>query len=316
MLTVQATAHEALSRKLHAVRKHYYADPFVGFFETDHTLVNSPLMNRGFWVRVRAVENVIRVFSQLHGGAPIQVVSLGSGMDTLFFRWAATGKLGTTPETAVPVSVARFLEVDLPDICHDKELVVQRTPELQELIAKHPGVYHAVPGDMAHVGRTVELLRSALDTSEAAPPTLFLAECVFTYFPAAASTELMAACAGLFQNVKGGPDVMFFTYDAMQPSDRFGKMMLENLHQRGLELPGVTDLPTLDAHTKRAQGIGFPTVAAWDMKALHMQVPPAVRAHLDKLEMIDDWDEWNLVMTHYCVVVAWTVPDKALPLLF
>lgn len=85
-MALQRTAYEACSRKVHCVKKKYFDDPFVTFFVTDLTMVNSPLMNRGTWLRTKAIEHCVLTFAASSPSTPIQIISFGAGVDTLYFR--------------------------------------------------------------------------------------------------------------------------------------------------------------------------------------------------------------------------------------
>ncbi|EPY25957.1 hypothetical protein STCU_06392 [Strigomonas culicis] len=137
---------------------------------------------------------------------------------------------------------------------------------------------------------------------------------VFVYIEASITTELLRQT---LENVLEGDrtPVEFISYDAMQPSDRFGQMMVDNLDAIGASLKGIHDLPTTEAHEARAKEVGFSHVKAFSMKKLYLLVPTEQQRWMNKLEMIDDWDEWNLVHEHYCFVIA-TTANVELPQIF
>lgn len=288
-MALQQTAHDACSRRVHCVAKGYLNDSFVRHFARDSTIVNSPLMNRGSWLRAMAFENMVYRFSQLHGGAPIQVVSLGAGVDTLFFRLQQRGD----------VSFAKYVEIDFPDLIEEKLGVIFGHSELSCLAAGD--IYRAVPGDLSNSEAIVASLQGVVDP---ALPTLLIAECVFVYIAAPAVLSLLQALSQVFVG-----DLMLVNYDVIEPNDRFGSMMIENLKERGIHLAGITGAPTIASHVERAKGIGFTSVRAVTMKGLYLTVPRDTQTSLNKLEMIDDWDEWNLVHEHYAFVVAWRGGD-------
>lgn len=291
-MALQQTAHDACSRRVHCVAKGYLDDPFVRLFARDSTIVNSPLMNRGSWLRSMAFENMVYRFSQAHNAAPIQVVSLGAGVDTLFFRLKRRGD----------VAIAKFIEIDLPDLIEEKRGIIQRHPELHALCREDENAYHAVPGDLTDAHAVAQVLRSLVDAST---PTLLIAECVFVYIPAEAAENLLST---LLQSLFTG-DVMLVNYDVIEPNDRFGSMMIENLRERGIHLVGIVGAPNLASHIERAKRLGFHSIRAMSMKGLYLTVPKETQITLNKLEMIDDWDEWNLVHEHYAFVVAWRGGD-------
>lgn len=298
-IAVQNTARDACSRKIHAVSKGYYEDPFVAYFATDHTLVNSPLMNRGHWLRVKAVEHALVNFAKMHSGGPINVVSLGAGMDTLYFRWSRNKKLCGSAEFAI----SKFLEVDLGPIVAEKRSAIHRAAELKELAES--GVYTLAECDMSDTRAAAQLVATAL--TDATLPTFLLAECVFVYLDADTSSALLTTL--LKGPLAQSKDVSIFSYDAMCPNDRFGAMMLHNLSELGIDMKGMRGLPSIEAHVERYKKVGFKTAKGKTMKALYLSVPREQQLALNKIEMIDDWDEWNLIHEHYCVVCASTTDE-------
>lgn len=296
-MALQRTAHDACSRKVHCVRKNYLDDPFVGFFARDETIVNSPLMNRGTWLRTTAIENCVKGFAAT-AGQPIQVINFGAGMDTLYFRLKKAN-----PD----FPVAKFVELDFADLVAEKERIIRRHHELSSLVQSQYVLQSCNLYDAKGVAEGLKQhLRSGV-------PTIMLAEMVFVYIEGSVTTELlkmvMADVIGTETNT------MLVTYDAIQPFDRFGKVMVENLQQFGAEFKGIADFPTPEAHAQRCRDLGFKTVKALTMKNLYLSVPRNLQIGLNKLEMIDDWEEWNLMHEHYCFVVAST-EDAPLPKFF
>jgi O-methyltransferase involved in polyketide biosynthesis len=290
-MAIQQTAHDACSRKVHCVAKGYLHDSFVRFFERDTTVINSPLMNRGTWLRTTAFENVVKHFADSH--ERMQVVSFGAGMDTLFFRLKATHNLA---------HVERYVEVDLPDMVEEKQRIIAQHDVLRELATDEH--YRLVPADLSHPDHIGQIIAEHVLPDV---PTILIAECVFIYVEEAASRRLLQSM--LTAHFVPGLSVMFVSYDAILPNDRFGQMMIHNLAERHIELKSFKELPTCQAHVDRALAIGFKTASSVSMKALYLKAPKAEQQRLNALEMIDDWDEWNLVHDHYSFTVAWTNGD-------
>ncbi|EFA83733.1 hypothetical protein PPL_02800 [Heterostelium album PN500] len=84
---VIGTNDDAASCKLSAVNIGYYKDEFVQYF-VKTPIRRPPLINRGFFSRVEAIEQFIKQFFAIYSDStkPIQIVSLGCGFDTLYFR--------------------------------------------------------------------------------------------------------------------------------------------------------------------------------------------------------------------------------------
>ncbi|KAG5463838.1 hypothetical protein LSCM1_00009 [Leishmania martiniquensis] len=291
------TAHDACSRKVHCVRKGYLNDPFVSFFEKDHTIVNSPLMNRGTWLRTTAFENCVRGFAATVD-QPIQVINFGAGMDTLYFRLKHS-------DPKFPVQ--KFVELDLADLVSEKDRIIKRHSEMHSLVGSQ---YTLISCDLYDANGVAQALKEHLQSGV---PTIMIAEMVFVYIEGSVTTHLLQK---VMSDVIGpSTNTMLATYDAIQPFDRFGKVMVENLQHFGADFKGISDFPTPEAHAQRCTELGFKAVKSVTMKSLYLSVPRHIQIRLNKLEMIDDWDEWNLMHEHYCFVVA-TTGDAPLPGLF
>ena len=82
----------------------------------------SPLMNRGYYARVKAIEAATHQFLKAQCSQPKQIVVLGGGMDTLFFKLKQAG-----------LAPRRFVEVDFPEVVMQKKRLVASAPILRKL---------------------------------------------------------------------------------------------------------------------------------------------------------------------------------------
>lgn len=94
-------------------------------------------------------------------------------------------------------------------------------------------------------------------------------------------------------------------YEQIQPDTMFGRQMIRNLEERGAPLYGVHATPTLAAHAARLTRAGWHHAFAEDLNTLYRDViDPGDRMRIEGLEMFDEFEEWHLIMAHYCVAVA------------
>lgn len=78
------TNNEASRSKLALSELGYINDPFVRYFGLN-PLKRTPEINRGYYYRIAAVAHIVRSFC-IREGANAQVVNIGAGYDTLFWR--------------------------------------------------------------------------------------------------------------------------------------------------------------------------------------------------------------------------------------
>jgi hypothetical protein len=96
----------------------------------------------------------------------------------------------------------------------------------------------------------------------------------------------------------------FLTHEAIHPDDAFGRMMCENLSERGCPLLGIRALKTVADHEARLRAVGYRSANGATMAAIYKGTPQPDRRRLDGIEMIDEWEEWELVHHHYGIVAA------------
>eukprot|EP01062_Namystynia_karyoxenos_P066643 TRINITY_DN60551_c0_g1_i1.p1 TRINITY_DN60551_c0_g1~~TRINITY_DN60551_c0_g1_i1.p1 ORF type:complete len:437 (+),score=130.04 TRINITY_DN60551_c0_g1_i1:74-1312(+) len=288
------TNDDATAHKARAVVLGYWKDPYVDRFvrRADATAERSvPLINRGYFARVRFINQALEAFFAAVGSQPCQVLNLGCGYDTAYWRMARHGSL---PET-----LHRWVEVDFPEVIAVKKGVVDACPELSRSLQK--GQYQAVVGDL----RDMPSLAATLIGDEAAPgplrrdlPTIVISECVLVYLQPHEGDAVIRWCGEAFANC------CFITYEQFNPDTPFGRTMVGNLEQRGCPLLSIAQYPSLQKQAERYMAAGFGTVQAHSMNEVWERTPFTERRRVDRIEMLDEVEEWRLIHDHYCFVCA------------
>ncbi|GLE02354.1 hypothetical protein PINS_up011192 [Pythium insidiosum] len=311
-VAVMATASDASLCKLSAASLGYFEDPFVQFFVKSPSR-RMPIINRGYYARVTAMERVVLRFLDAHtNAAGAQVVVLGAGLDTMFFRLRRANRLPTN---------CTFFEVDFPDVTLQKVMTIRRRKPLMEVLGFDSTTalqsalsgggtslsadgYRLIPGDLRDIEATRGKLEQAGLTKSA--PTLFISECVLIYMDAEFSKEWIAWSAGYFD------DVSYLLYEQILPDDAFGRVMMDNIKARGCDLLSIRDYPTIEAQLERFRSSHFSMAQCWDMNDVYYKFLDATeRAKREKLEIFDEVEEFHLLQAHYCVVVASKSSDSA-----
>lgn len=122
---VMETASDASLCKLSASALGYFHDPFVQFFVKSPSR-RMPIINRGYYARVAAMEMLLTKFlaAVTPNGKKKQVVILGAGLDTMFFRLKEAGRLAQ----------CEYFELDFPDVTMQKVAVMRRRKALAALV--------------------------------------------------------------------------------------------------------------------------------------------------------------------------------------
>ncbi|KAJ1738650.1 carboxy methyl transferase for protein phosphatase 2A [Coemansia sp. RSA 1250] len=292
---VQGTSNDAAVSRESAARLGYIDDPFIRYF-VKRPQRRAPLINRGTHSRFDGMQRIIRQFIN-RSSSPCQIVSLGAGMDTLYFLLQQQQQLW------------RLFEIDFAEITAKKAATVYKTPALRSLLPQdmvvanggtelHSHEYSLISGDLREFANVVpKLMARGFDCSQ---PTLFLSECVLIYLDPKHSDQIIS---WITENMKHAG---ILTYEQILPHDRFGQMMIENLRTRGLELRGLHAYPTLQSTSQRFLDRGWHSAVAVDLATFHESLPENEQSRLAKIEFMDEWEEFRLLAQHYAFTFAYT----------
>ncbi|CAI6009610.1 unnamed protein product [Closterium sp. NIES-65] len=235
------------------VTKGYFQDPFVKLF-VRRPARRSPVIHRGYFARWAALQQLVDQFLSVNGSAhnedraqtpssdqesqgesrkstggtdvTLQIISLGAGFDTLFFRLQTEGK-----------APHRFIEVDFQEVVAKKADIINAKPELAACLGpdvsplegaglRSSNGYSLVSADLRDTDKLNEALAAAGADFGTNTATLFLCECVLIYMDAPSSHRLVAWAAEKFGTAA------FVVYEQIRPDDAFGQQMIQNLEIR------------------------------------------------------------------------------------
>ncbi|KAJ1729853.1 carboxy methyl transferase for protein phosphatase 2A [Coemansia sp. Benny D160-2] len=315
---VQETSNDAAVSRDSAARLGYINDPWIRYF-VKRPQRRAPLINRGTYSRFHGIQGTLKRFAsavaalrseQSQGKeteeepAVGQVVVLGAGMDTSYFLMSADSNNSS-------VAGLRFFEVDFPEITAKKAATVWRTRALHAMLPTdtvvasggtelHSATFNLLAGDLRDFETSVvpKLRDRGFDPAH---PTLFVSECVLIYLDSIHSDAILD---WITANV---PAAGIVTYEQILPSDRFGQMMIANLRARGLELRGLYAYPSLESTAQRFLSRGWKSAQAVDLAQYHDScIPPSEHDRLSAIELLDEWEEFRLLASHYAFTFACT----------
>jgi len=90
--------------------------------------------------------------------------------------------------------------------------------------------------------------------------------------------------------------------------DRFGQVMVSNLQTRGCSLAGVEHCLSLDTQRARFLSNGWQSSDAMHMMDVYKSLPQADVHRIERIEMLDDYENLAQLFEHYCV--AWATIDR------
>jgi O-methyltransferase involved in polyketide biosynthesis len=305
---VMATADDAITAKQAAVDTGYYDDPFLRAFSQSQTRPRrqvQPIIKRGTHARVCVMDRAIATFLNANKNTTSQVVVLGAGKDTSYFRYCNQGIMGQQLPPKQE-SFVRWYEVDHNAVIQEKARIIQSSSSLSSQFPLEPMQWgYQVANDHSSFSLIQHDLREThlLDKLELDPsfPTLLLIECVFMYLPSQESKTLLEHLATRLKHAT------MVAYEPILGQDPFGRMMEQNLKQAGVASPDSCLLTDrfLEKQLDKFVNSGFETAVACDMFSAYETILTAQqRSHANQCELLDEIEEWMLIMRHYCFLTA------------
>eukprot|EP00052_Salpingoeca_macrocollata_P018453 m.151577 g.151577 ORF g.151577 m.151577 type:complete len:300 (+) comp20701_c0_seq5:3063-3962(+) len=282
------TNDDSTSCKRAAVQLGYWKDDFIKAV-CPHAERRAPIIHRGYYARTVTFARVVEDFLKKSEGKG-QVLSLGAGFDTLFWRLLQKG----TPFRS-------FVEVDYAEVVQRKTEYIQSKRVLHDLWKPNQDRYHMLAQD---IRKPTELLQKLTEKGvDFSAPTICISECVLVYLPPEDTRGLLQALASAFT------EMFYLNYEQINPHDSFGKMMLRNLRTRGCALLGLEACPDLAAQKQRFLAAGFGQADALDMNGVYLRLEEDDRKRIERIEMLDEMEEWQLICAHYCI--SWAAKGPA-----
>ena len=120
------------------------------------------------------------------------------------------------------------------------------------------------------------------------------------YLPPTAVTNLLKTLSTSF------PKSRIVIYDAIVKDDIFGNVMCKNLENAGVNTEGLRAVSSLKDQENRVRDCGFNfSVRSCTMLQVYDNLLSGEqRRKANRIEMLDEMEEWNLIMGHYCFVVG------------
>lgn len=357
---VMGTAEDAVRAKHAAAAAGYYQDPYIAAFADGAATAAATrtaslskqqrqqrqqqpavqvIIKRGTFARVACIHKAVTTFlNETKSAAAQQVLVLGSGKDTSFFR--VLDELSSLQRNDRGAGRQggglRWFEVDHDEVLREKMAVIRKNPsifrantvvhksddannDLYEIVQSVGGscenrwvdattcrlVAHDLKDDPDGLVRQKLIRQAGMDPSL---PTLVVLECVQMYLPVTSVTNLLKAITCAFT------DCTLVSYEPIlgaASDDAFGRMMQENLTKAGVVLRGESESCLVQIRTLRqallhfVQSAGFVRAVGCDMYAAYETVLSAAqRQTAHRCEFLDELEEFTLIMRHYCFIVA------------
>ncbi|KAF4921461.1 Leucine carboxyl methyltransferase 1 [Colletotrichum viniferum] len=307
--TIQGTDDDAAGSRLSAVNVGYLEDPYARFFVDGMAGPpprRLPIINRGTYTRTVALDSLVDSFlsgavGSGDGPKQKQIVSLGAGTDTRPFR--------LFPRTDRPGLV--YHELDFAVTVRKKARIVQGVPPLRQILGnpslEEDGSWSCQPSASdsyyCHARDLRELVQPGAPTLKGLRtdiPTLLISECCLCYLETSATKDLIS---WFEQKI---PDLGIIIYEPIRPDDPFGKMMTSNLAARRIRMPTLESYKLPQDQEQRLRDTGFEHANALTVERIWERwVSSDEKERVDRLEGLDEVEEWKLLADHYVVAWGW-----------
>ena len=306
---VVATNDDAAICKYQAVLKGYYTDPFIDKLITNKAKTSMPRkppeINRGYYARSASVAYIVEKFIESHADG--QIISLGAGYDTLFWRLKSNGLMNYMDSEANEHNI-KYVEIDMSSVVMHKLMSIRRHPDLYKSLSNitfrgeglHSDYYHLISFDLRENEKDI-LERKLFDDCKLNPtkPTLCLAECVLVYMPIHDSCELIRWSSECFSKLT------IVNYEQCNMADRFGDIMLANMNARHCDLMGVDACKSLNSQMNRFSENGLIHSKGWTLwEILNKCLSPETVERIFKIEFLDERELLEQLLHHYCIVIG------------
>ncbi|KAF1836346.1 leucine carboxyl methyltransferase [Decorospora gaudefroyi] len=301
---VKGTDQDAAGSRLSCVELGYLDDPYAKLLTTQQATRKLPLLNRGTYVRTSAIDLLVAKFLVTYPASAKQVISLGAGTDTRFFRL-----LDLYPQTRL-----LYHEIDFPTNTLAKIVAIQRQPLLYRKLLHTPATsasYHSETYNIHALD-----LRSLADPSDGTPlpqipnlnpniPTLILSEMCLVYLQPSTVQSIVTSL--LTHYLQPTTPAALILYEPILPQDPFGRTMISNLQSRNIHLHTLTAYPELGDQRARLQAYGLVDGAkVADTNTIWRKwINEEEKERIAGLELLDELEELEMLLRHYCVAWGW-----------
>ncbi|QVM12958.1 tRNA methyltransferase ppm2 [Coccidioides posadasii str. Silveira] len=296
-----------------SVEQLYYPEPhFIRYFVKKRQR-RSPLINRGYWLRMYAIEHTVKVFLERPSDRPKVIINFGCGFDPLPFQFL-------THNPALCQNV-RFIDVDYHKLMVEKRNTIHKTAALSSLIpdAEYPAEddvvllrsrkYIGIGCDLVELSELEKSLRFELGS-----PSDFsifcTAEVSLTYMDVKSADALLQWASTLSDDTNF---CLLEQYFPDGPGHPFSQTMMNHFQKLRTPLYSIHEYPSLRKQEQRFVDAGWKYANAkslWELWSDSQFLNDLQRESLDKYEAFDEWEEFALFASHYFLLLASTKRSK------
>ncbi|ETS05521.1 S-adenosyl-L-methionine-dependent methyltransferase [Trichoderma reesei RUT C-30] len=306
---IQGTDTDAAVSRLSAVDLGYLSDPYARYFVSaidGPPARRFPIINRGTYTRTTAIDTLVHSFlagAQGEGsrqGVTKQIVSLGAGTDTRPFRLFT--------QQGYPQLI--YHEIDFPVTSAKKLKTVEAVPPLANILTNRSRGdtdvdWSSQPSNGQYFCHGLDIRRLSPAAQENLPglrtdvPTLVLSECCLCYLSQEESDGVLAYFSSRI------PNIAAVIYEPVHLGDPFSETMISNLAARNIHMPSLERRRDEGDEAARLKRLGYETTRQLSIDRLWSKwVNEEEKERVDRLEGLDEVEEWQLLAGHYMMYVS------------
>ncbi|KAL4802304.1 hypothetical protein BDV18DRAFT_64879 [Aspergillus unguis] len=309
---VMGTNNSSIASK-RSVEMLYYPEPhFFRYFVKKHPR-RAPLINRGYWLRMHAMEESVRRFMREPSDKPKFVLNLGCGFDPLPFILLSADRSLCSQTT--------FVDIDYEKLMLNKKAAVKQADAITQLLENvefgsgesavqiRSKEYVAVGCDLKNLEKLDHVLKTEVLPTDCA--VLFLAEVSLTYMDVQSANAVVNWASRLSGDSQFCILEQFFPDG---PDHPFASTMMKHFGKLGAPLFSIHEYPSLIDQERRFTEAGWAHANArslWDLWSDDEFVGSRLRTSLDAVESFDEWEEFALFASHYFLLHASTRPNSS-----
>ncbi|PGH14107.1 hypothetical protein AJ79_03224 [Helicocarpus griseus UAMH5409] len=305
-LVMETNSSSIVSKR--SVERLYYPEPHFFRHFVKKPQRRSPLINRGYWLRMHAVESSVRKFLSEPSQLRKVVVNLGCGFDPLPFQF-----LSRDPALC---QNAKFIDIDHHKLMVKKRDTVTQCGALKDLfpdihlppesgsILLRSKQYVGIGCDLGDLEKLEAALKDAIGPDEVS--ILCTAEVSLTYMEVNLADALIQFVAKLSNDVNF---CLLEQHFPDGPDHPFAATMMKHFMKLQSPLHSIHRYPTLRQQEQRFRDFGWANAQAtnlWELWGDFTFVSDEQRLSLDSVEAFDEWEEFALFASHYFLLSATT----------
>jgi [phosphatase 2A protein]-leucine-carboxy methyltransferase len=258
-------------------------------------------------VRTTAIDHLVKAFLLHETQTCRQVISLGAGSDTRFFRFRSDGLSAS--------NLLSYHELDFSNVTAQKISIIHQNPLFSSLLGSSVEISSnrsslTSNGYYIHACNLRELptkhpAASSLPYWDPSLPTLIISECCLCYLqPPEADAALNHILHVLLHPQT---PVGIVIYEPLHPETAFGRTMTRNLATRDITMPTLPLFPDIASQKSRLKALGLQSGQGaatvdwlWDN-----WIQDDEKERIQRLESLDEIEEWKLLGSHYGIFWAW-----------